>query len=646
MAARSQPQLSSFQPRSASHTPLNMATSDSPGSVKWMFADAYENNVAREASTWNPFRYSAEKPLASTATDLRALSDEEKKRPVRIYGEFSFPNAAAAAAVIESMAKLEEEAKGMVYEPPARQGECLPSPKFSMSPMKSPTTLQDSFELVTTSFGRQVSGEDTSGDYHVPFAQKEHWGKFQELLASVQKVRAEVGDNPGEIESATDRAMITYESVANRVLETLKRHVREPKAEAFLEDTFVSSALKGAVFVGHVNTDMDSIAGAIGAAALYKGTATKAEMELNGEIKFVLEHVAQLPEPILFDDVPDISMRKVCLVDHQEVKQMVPSLREDKNRKKRIIGVIDHHCLAESFSTDGPLVMDLRPWGSMSSIVAHLFVRNNAFMDPGIARLLMCAILSDTLNLQSVTTTDADRFAVTLLAKIGEVDDPDQVAREMFRAKTTWVVNLGPYSMVRGDQKDFGADRWKYGIAVLEVTDMEPVLKVAGELVVELRYLKIEKGQGEVANQLDFAFLFIVDVVKQCSVLLICGGRERELAKAAFPGCPFEKAIPNMKCPGETINIDETMCVVGPMVSRKAQFVPAFMSTLNKGFTCHKKRVCDPDYTPSADDAALAEILSGGGGGVRLDAENRDYVRDDKASSEDAIFKWKEQQVR
>ena len=38
---------------------------------------------------------------------------------------------------------------------------------------------------------------------------------------------------------------------------------------------------------------------------------------------------------------------------------------------------------------------------------------------------------------------------------------------------------LGAYEMTRGDQKDFTANGWKVGIAVLEVTDTEPVLKVA-----------------------------------------------------------------------------------------------------------------------------------------------------------------------
>ena len=50
-----------------------------------------------------------------------------------------------------------------------------------------------------------------------------------------------------------------------------------------------------------------------------------------------------------------------------------------------------------------------------------------------------------------------------------QVPDPDQLAREMFHAKTNWIVNLGAYEMVRGDQKDFECSGWKFGISVLEV---------------------------------------------------------------------------------------------------------------------------------------------------------------------------------
>jgi len=340
---------------------------------------------------------------------------------------------------------------------------------------------------------------------------------------------------------------------------------------------------------------------------------------------------AGVEEPALFDDTPGAStpgadgkLKSICLVDHNEEKQMVSSLRSDPQRKKRIVGLIDHHAVAESFSTDAPIFCDVRPWGSMSAIVAHIYMRNNAQIRPPIAKLLMLAILSDTLNLQSVTTTDADRFTVALLAKISGVEDPDEVARLMFKAKTDWIVGLGPYAMVRGDQKDFCVDRWKFGIAVLEVTTMEPVLAVAADLIVELRLLKKDKGGADKAKRLDFAFLFVVDVAQQCSVLLVCGGRELALARHAFPNCPLAKAHPSLtKGPGTHISADQTMIDVGPLVSRKAQFVPAFSKILGAGFTCHRARTADGGGEEPEGDALEECWATPGKAEVYVDAQQR-----------------------
>merc|ERR1719291_1435216 len=180
----------------------------------------------------------------------------------------------------------------------------------------------------------------------------------------------------------------------------------------------------------------------------------------------------------------------------------------------------------------------------MSTIVAHSFIRSNRPMPKHIARILLSAILSDTLNLRSVTTTNADKMMVTLLSILGEVENTDELAKGMFRAKTEWIVNLGAYEMTRGDQKDFTCCGWKVGIAVLEVTDTAPVLEVAEKLILELRILKIEKAKDKSGTkhdrrkELDFSYLFVVDVTAQRSMLIICGGRELALAQATFPGSP------------------------------------------------------------------------------------------------------------
>ena len=111
----------------------------------------------------------------------------------------------------------------------------------------------------------------------------------------------------------------------------------QSKATAFIERFAVSRILKGATFVGHINTDLDSIAGAIGAANLYDGTAAKAQAELNGEIVYALDF-AGLPQPALFDDLGEAARSRVCLVDHNEEKQMVQALRDDPDRASRIVG--------------------------------------------------------------------------------------------------------------------------------------------------------------------------------------------------------------------------------------------------------------------------------------------------------------------
>ena len=73
----------------------------------------------------------------------------------------------------------------------------------------------------------------------------------------------------------------------------------------------------------------------------------KSETDLNGEIEFVLDQICQLEEPPLFDDL-DWRSLKSCLVDHPEEEQTVKCSREDEDRRKRIIGMIDHHALADA----------------------------------------------------------------------------------------------------------------------------------------------------------------------------------------------------------------------------------------------------------------------------------------------------------
>lgn len=146
---------------------------------------------------------------------------------------------------------------------------------------------------------------------------------------------------------------------AEQIVEALPADDTEvPKVDLFLPEV-----LKDATFLGHLVTDLDSVAGAIGAAALYGGKAALAS-DVNSETKFALDYwKVELP-PKIEDVLEENPKADICLVDHQQTSQMNPSVNVDQ-----IVGVIDHHALqSKTIVTDKPIYIDIRPWGSMSTM--------------------------------------------------------------------------------------------------------------------------------------------------------------------------------------------------------------------------------------------------------------------------------------
>ena len=186
-------------------------------------------------------------------------------------------------------------------------------------------------------------------------------------------------------------------------------------------DGFAVEIPKGCTFVGHLNTDMDSIGSSLGAAYLFDGVALAAS-SLNTETIFALKHWG-LEHPPLFETYEG-DKSKVCLMDHNQASQIAAGM--DLNT---ICGVIDHHALQSgTVITDRPVYIDIRPWGSACTIVGHTFLRIRKPIPQKVAGILLSGILSDTLNLRSPTTTDHDRLLVAVLAKISRCDDIDDLA--------------------------------------------------------------------------------------------------------------------------------------------------------------------------------------------------------------------------
>lgn len=326
-------------------------------------------------------------------------------------------------------------------------------------------------------------------------------------------------------------------------------------------------ALSGAVFCGHLVTDLDSIAGAIGAAELYGGIPARAS-EVNSETQFALDRWnVETPQPI-----EDILARDpklgVCLVDHQQTSQLNKAIKVDQ-----IVGVIDHHALQNAtIVTDMPIYIDIRPWGSMSTIIAHTFISMNRRPKRSTAGMLLCAILSDTLNLQGPTTTDWDRMMVAVLVELAEVVDVQFLASQQFKAKSSELAGLTADQLVNGDQKVFTFKTEKFdgsvGFAVVETTDDAVILNRADELMIALSEDKESKG-------LSVLFLAVVNIVELRSTLLVCGPNERCLATAAFP--QGKLIVEDYQDP---FKMD-----LGGLVSRKKDFIPAVTAAIKSGWS-------------------------------------------------------------
>ena len=357
---------------------------------------------------------------------------------------------------------------------------------------------------------------------------------------------------------------------------------------------YIPDELKDAVFCGHLVADLDSIAGAIGGALLYGGHAARAS-ERNGETAWALDYWGyDLKDLPMVDDV--LTARgpgaKVCLVDFQQTTQLHAAIPQES-----IVGIIDHHALQNSTVViPRPVFVDIRPWGSMSTILAHTYALNGIALPKPVGGLLLGAILSDTLNLRSPTTTEWDKKMVALLVQYCGVDDVNVMCAEQFKAKSKNLAAMSAYSLVSGDIKQFkmGPTPTKVAFAVIETTDPEAMLKRADEFVPEMAVAKTELG-------VDLIFVAIVDIVKLESHVLLAGRRERSAADAAgFDARPLEEAT--RAWAGDAA--EHLFRLPEGQVSRKADFVPPLAEAFDGGW---KLDDVPPDDALDVDTVVVVE---------------------------------------
>ena len=137
---------------------------------------------------------------------------------------------------------------------------------------------------------------------------------------------------------------------------------------------------------------------------------------------------------------------KIWLVDYSDLAQAPDDVAE-----AQILGIVDHHRLGDVMTVN---LMEAWIWpvGCTNTVLFNMFKIEGHTISPTIAKLMMSAILSDTVGFASPTCTQKDKDAVEELATIAGVNDVDAFIKDLLIAKTN-IEGLSVAELVEKDPK-------------------------------------------------------------------------------------------------------------------------------------------------------------------------------------------------
>ncbi len=200
--------------------------------------------------------------------------------------------------------------------------------------------------------------------------------------------------------------------------------------------------------------------------------------------------------------------RRVLLVDHAEQAQSVPGIDQAE-----IVEILDHHHIG-SIETHVPVTAIFDPVGSTATLVIERFRQNGMEPSRSTAMMLLGAILSDTVILNSPTTTERDHAVVEYLQRVLALD-ARELGRDMFEA-TADVSQVSAEEIITRDAKAYQlSGGQEICIAQIEVVG-KSLLERRPEL---LKALRSERDRRD----LQVYALMVTDVLSKGTDLLVAG---------------------------------------------------------------------------------------------------------------------------
>ena len=242
--------------------------------------------------------------------------------------------------------------------------------------------------------------------------------------------------------------------------------------------------------------------------------------------------------------------KQIILVDHNEKGQAISGIET-----AQILEIIDHHRIG-SIETVTQVFFRNQPLGCTATIICQMYHENNIEITPKIAYLLCSAIISDTLIFKSPTCTAEDIKACRELADIAGINIEEH-GMEMFNAGSN-LSSKTAKEIIMQDYKKFSVNDIKIGVGQINTMSQAEIDNIRGKIE---NYIDKVIADGGV----DMVYLLMTNIMTESSEVVFAGKSAGSVLANAF-----------------NVQVNGKSAVLEKIVSRKKQFFPAIMETLQQ----------------------------------------------------------------
>lgn len=237
--------------------------------------------------------------------------------------------------------------------------------------------------------------------------------------------------------------------------------------------------------------------------------------------------------------------KKLILVDHNEASQSVEGIEQAE-----VLEIIDHHRIGD-LNTHKPIYFRNEIIGSTASIITKMYREHEIEIPQKIASILLAALVSDTLNLKSPTTTAQDYEIIAYLEEISGLNR-FEFAQDMFES-TSNLKNKSYREIINQDIKRFNISKQEVMVSQVLVYHFAELEHIVDDFEEEMEAF-VE------AYRLDLLVVIFTSIEDNGSMILSAGKLEHAVQEAFGNGDNFLENV----------------------VSRKNQIIPKLSSVISK----------------------------------------------------------------